>query len=397
MSLLFAEPIPVHDKNAIVPRITKRASAFQASRTERDLTCPLAQALDEGTYILESRSSTDRPQFLFRRFPSLSTRCLQVQLGTCFRPPYTTRKGESFFSVLPARDAKVGLVACQTGHAGGFTPVRSHGPAAEVPGQFPVRRLEPRENSLSCSPFSSPCCRVLSTTVAASCLHAPLSWSPDGQWLAYTVAEPLAWRRSSRGGSSPPRCESGGPSGEEPAGTGCPCCGRTGAIPDLGDGAGKPGLGDDRRFCLPALLAGMGTGWPSAALWPVRARPRGRRAGSAPRQVRGRRAGIAGPKAGDPDRSRRRALPGPAPVDPRAPGRLEPRRAVRGRAPARSVPRAADRPLGNGTPDQDARRCEPSCLVARWHPAGVHPPGGRGARQARVSRSSGRTSASAAR
>ena len=31
--------------------------------------------------------------------------------------------------------------------------------------------------------------RVLSTSVAASCLHAPLSWSPDGQWLAYTVVQ----------------------------------------------------------------------------------------------------------------------------------------------------------------------------------------------------------------
>jgi len=34
--------------------------------------------------------------------------------------------------------------------------------------------------------------RTFCTTVATSCLHAPLSWSADGQWLAYTVAEPPA-------------------------------------------------------------------------------------------------------------------------------------------------------------------------------------------------------------
>ena len=34
--------------------------------------------------------------------------------------------------------------------------------------------------------------QAITNTVAASCLHAPLSWSPDGQWLAYTVAEPPA-------------------------------------------------------------------------------------------------------------------------------------------------------------------------------------------------------------
>jgi WD40-like Beta Propeller Repeat len=33
--------------------------------------------------------------------------------------------------------------------------------------------------------------RVLCSSLAASCLHAPISWSPDGGWLAYTVAEPV--------------------------------------------------------------------------------------------------------------------------------------------------------------------------------------------------------------
>lgn len=34
--------------------------------------------------------------------------------------------------------------------------------------------------------------RLLATSLAASCLHAPLSWSPDGEWLAYTMATPPA-------------------------------------------------------------------------------------------------------------------------------------------------------------------------------------------------------------
>ncbi len=52
--------------------------------------------------------------------------------------------------------------------------------------------------------------RVLSTTVAASCLHAPLSWSPDGQWLAYTVAEPLGLATLKPGWLFTTAVESGG-------------------------------------------------------------------------------------------------------------------------------------------------------------------------------------------
>jgi len=32
--------------------------------------------------------------------------------------------------------------------------------------------------------------RLMATSLTASCLHAPMSWSPDGQWLAYTMVEP---------------------------------------------------------------------------------------------------------------------------------------------------------------------------------------------------------------
>ena len=32
--------------------------------------------------------------------------------------------------------------------------------------------------------------RLIATSLTASCLHAPMSWSPDGQWLAYTMVEP---------------------------------------------------------------------------------------------------------------------------------------------------------------------------------------------------------------
>jgi len=32
--------------------------------------------------------------------------------------------------------------------------------------------------------------RLMATSLTASCLHAPMSWSPDGQWLAYTMLEP---------------------------------------------------------------------------------------------------------------------------------------------------------------------------------------------------------------
>ncbi len=33
-------------------------------------------------------------------------------------------------------------------------------------------------------------CRLLATSLTASCLHSPMSWSPDGQWLAYTLVQP---------------------------------------------------------------------------------------------------------------------------------------------------------------------------------------------------------------
>ena len=32
--------------------------------------------------------------------------------------------------------------------------------------------------------------RLMATSLTVSCLHAPMSWSPDGQWLAYTTVEP---------------------------------------------------------------------------------------------------------------------------------------------------------------------------------------------------------------
>ena len=32
--------------------------------------------------------------------------------------------------------------------------------------------------------------RLMATSLTVSCLHAPMSWSPDGQWLAYTMVEP---------------------------------------------------------------------------------------------------------------------------------------------------------------------------------------------------------------
>ncbi|MGC8638608.1 MAG: hypothetical protein ACP5XB_01875, partial [Isosphaeraceae bacterium] len=41
--------------------------------------------------------------------------------------------------------------------------------------------------------------RVLCSSFAVSCLHAPPSWSPDGGWIAYTVAEPVAAAPISQG------------------------------------------------------------------------------------------------------------------------------------------------------------------------------------------------------
>ena len=32
-------------------------------------------------------------------------------------------------------------------------------------------------------------CRILATSLAVSCLHAPVSWSPDGRWFAYTTVD----------------------------------------------------------------------------------------------------------------------------------------------------------------------------------------------------------------
>ncbi len=32
--------------------------------------------------------------------------------------------------------------------------------------------------------------RLMATSLTALCLHAPMSWSPDGRWLAYTMVEP---------------------------------------------------------------------------------------------------------------------------------------------------------------------------------------------------------------
>ena len=40
---------------------------------------------------------------------------------------------------------------------------------------------------------------IMATSLTASCLHAPMSWSPDGQWLAYTMVEP----------ADPPHTQSG--------------------------------------------------------------------------------------------------------------------------------------------------------------------------------------------
>ena len=205
-----------------------------------------------------------------------------------------------------------------------------------------------------------PALAVASALAIGGCLHAPMPWSPDGKWLAYTVeVRPIGqilrpgWLFESADVEPPT-----GPSGPEAGAD---------LLSALGDPGRLGGLGPAGGVARPADGPRLEPRRPGPGVRP--GRPRGRRLGP----VRGGDPGRADASAGGlepgPAGHRRRGGPTARPGD-----RLEPRRPIPGGPPARPR-RPGDHPGRQRPAGQRDQRRLPPLLVARRGPAGLLRPG----------------------
>jgi hypothetical protein len=74
--------------------------------------------------------------------------------------------------------------------AGNARNVDAGSDPADRPGSRALARS--REEVIAMQPILSGMIHAVGTTLVASCMNAPLTWSPDGRWLAYTTIERTA-------------------------------------------------------------------------------------------------------------------------------------------------------------------------------------------------------------